>query len=724
MRRREFLGVTLVTASSVVTAACSSDEAGPGGGGDEQLSPGDAYFPQSVCSGDPRADSVILWTRVVDGQASGDLQLELQLAKDEQFKDRVNLEGSSALQITAEERFDGCVKVQVTGLEAGAYYYYRFIYRTAAEAFTTHTGRTKTAPAADADVAVRFAVTSCQDYNGKYYHCHRHLAEQDLDFVVQLGDYIYETTADPGFQTTAPGRAVTFRDTDGAIGFNIGTEREYYAAQSLDNYRELYQTYRSDADLQRAHELFPMIAVPDDHEFADDCFGNTATYTDGREDEHEPARRQNADKAWFEYMPLDYRAGADFKYDPAVPFPEDITIYRDFVYGKHVHLVMTDLRRYRADHVVAEDAFPGQVMVTDAQLDVVGAPRALARPYVEIDTFQGGAYKTALVDNVAKTEFEASQFTGKVSVDFINGLLDLINEGSSTPIAKIDDADPTLEQGYAFHMMMKSDRYGQVGSRYLVVKEMFDAYAKVKFDASGGASETVMGSAQEQWFLDTLKGSSSTWKVWGNEYTFMPRVVDLSAVDTLPSLFRQRFTLSAEDWDGFPNKRAALMAELSTVSNLVAVTGDIHAFFTGALRTPDNTKGFTEFVCGAVSSGTYKTLLVNTARNSPTLAAAGAVALAIGVGAFLTDDDMKANPHLAYQAFDINGYATIEADASKFEATYHAIAETDVATEVLSGSLGSHFKDTKFRVENGSLELYRVLADGTQRWDRDANAWV
>ncbi|MCA9634206.1 MAG: alkaline phosphatase D family protein [Myxococcales bacterium] len=722
MKRREFLGVTLGVAGSVIgTSACSSEDGGGEGGGFDD---GSAYFPQSVCSGDPKSDSVILWTRLVDADAGGDLSLELHVAKDENFKERVSLNGQSSMSLTAESAFDGCVKVRVTALEPGAYYWYRFVYKKGDRSYATRTGRTKTAAAPGSDVAVRFAVASCQDFNGKYYHVYKHMADRELDFFVHLGDYIYETTADPAFQTTAAGRAMTFRDTAGAIAFNAGTDKEYFAAQSLDNYRELYQTYRGDADLQRAHELFPMIAVWDDHEFSDDCWGNTATYTDGREDEHEPSRRQNADKAWFEYMPVDYMAGPDFEYDPSVSFPEDLTIYRDFVFGKHVHLVMTDLRRYRPDHVVAEDAFPGAVAVTQQEIQDNGFLEVLARPYVDIDTFQGGMYATALADNADKTEFDAAQFTGLVSVDFINGLLDTINESLGTPIEKIDDTDASLEQGYAFHMLMKTDRYGQVGARYLVNKPMYDAYAKLRYEASSKASEDIMGPTQEKWFLDTLQGSSSTWKIWGNEYTFMPRTIDLSAVDSLPSLFRQRFSLSAEDWDGVPNKRGELLETLSGVENMVAVTGDIHAFFTGALRAEDGTRGFTEFVCGGISSGTYKTLLVNTARNSPTLAAAGAVALAIGVGDFLTDPTTKTNPHLAYQAFDQNGYATFVVDGEQLEATYHAISEDDIKLKELNGGYTAHFTDTVFRVNAGSVELFLVEGESTKRWDHASDDWV
>ena len=108
----------------------------------------------------------------------------------------------------------------------------------------------------------------------------------------------------------------------GALTFNAGTDNEYQAAQSLDNYRDLYRIYRGDKDLQAVHETLAMIAIPDDHEYSDDCWGANATYFDGKSDEHDLKRRANADQAWFEYMPVDYPTDADFVFDPAAAFPD------------------------------------------------------------------------------------------------------------------------------------------------------------------------------------------------------------------------------------------------------------------------------------------------------------------------------------------------------------------------------------------------------------------
>ena len=70
------------------------------------------------------------------------------------------------------------------------------------------------------------------------------------------------------------------------------------AAASLSNYRDLYKTYRSDPMLQQVHELFPMIAIWDDHEYSDDCWGDTATYFNGRISEKNAVRRRNAEQSY------------------------------------------------------------------------------------------------------------------------------------------------------------------------------------------------------------------------------------------------------------------------------------------------------------------------------------------------------------------------------------------------------------------------------------------
>src|SRR5262249_7625400 len=152
--------------------------------------------------------------------------------------------------------------------EPATVYYYRFAYVQAGhknKRYLSRVGRTKTAPAPESDVAVKFGVVTCQDFIGRFYNSYVAMTSQELDFWVHLGDYIYETTGDPSSENNTAMRAVASPADDPGISF--GT---YAAARSLGNYRQLWQTYRSDKNLQRMHELAPVVVVWDDHEYSND----------------------------------------------------------------------------------------------------------------------------------------------------------------------------------------------------------------------------------------------------------------------------------------------------------------------------------------------------------------------------------------------------------------------------------------------------------------------
>ena len=725
MRRRTFLEATVVSAGSLAIGAgagtaCSSENPDGGGGNspDEVIEVSPAHFPQSVASGDPKPDSVVLWTRLEDSdRPSEDLSVSLEVARDETFTLKVAFDAT----LTAEADFDHCVKVRVAHLDPGAHYYYRFLYtRADGTTVSSRIGRTKTAPARDADVTVRFGVASCQDYIGRYYHPYRHMAERDLDFFVHLGDYIYETSGDPGFQGGDAARSITFRDEASAIAFDGG---KFYAAKALSNYRDLYQIYRSDRDLQRVHELFPMIAIWDDHEFSDDSYGEHGTYFDGEENEHDAQRRRSADQAWFEYMPVDFAAGPEFRFDPSKSFPDNLKIYRDFEFGKHVHLVMTDLRRYRPDHIIAEDAFPGAIAATQEQIEAhLDAMPALATPYIELDAY----YAKLLKDHATQLEIDVNRVEGKVSASYINDAIAKIQEDGGPEYNLVDVEDPRLQKGIAYHQLMKSSQYSMVGARALIVKDAFDAVSKIRYAETKGASENILGDTQEAWFLDTFENSSKTWKVWGNGFTFMPRVVDLTQMG-LPPAYSQIFYLSGEDWDGAPNRRDELLTKLGNVGNVVAVTGDIHAFFTGSPRNPAAPgQGIVEFVCGSISSGTYKELLVSKAMSTPSLRAIGAQLLAENVHFFLTDPGQRPNPHLAHARVDGHGYGVLEVSGDKIVATQYSTDEENAVKhpDSLSESLDEMFTEMVFVTKAGSPDVY-LLEDGTEkRWDAETMSWV
>ena len=454
----------------------------------------------------PKPDSAIRWTRVFDADmATNDLDIELEVSSSADFTVYISIDGQQRLPVKALAKYDGCAKVKLAGISPGAVYYYRFTYSKGGKYYTTRVGKTKTAPSPDADVAVKFAFVSCQDYVGRYYNTYQRMMQEPIDFFVHLGDYIYETDGDPSFQNTT-GRKVVFSDIAGAIPLlSADGKTTFHAAKSLSNYRELYRTYRSDAIMQAVHESIPMIATWDDHEFSNDCHGAVGTYFDGAKDETDVARRKNADQAWFEYMPADYLNSPTFAYDPAAMFPGDIKLWRDFVFGKHLHIVMTDLRGYRATNVIESGAFPGAVAVDQATLnkDFGGIP-SVSSAYVPIDDAAWADYKTFITAVATAAGVAPAQVTGNISVNFINAAIAAAPAGSNPPAAIDIVKQSTLERGVAYIDAGKAGFFTSIGSRYFTIKPAYDIIARAAYNKSP-ANQDVFGSEQEAWFLQTLR---------------------------------------------------------------------------------------------------------------------------------------------------------------------------------------------------------------------------
>ncbi len=237
-------------------------------------------FTHSVASGDPLQDSVTLWTRFVPAYG-GISQLRMELAGDENFRDVVT-QGSAL----AGPETGYCAKVRPQGLEPGRWYYYRF---TAPDGRISDTGRTRTLPAGPLD-KFRIGVFSCANATSGWFNAYGHAAERDdLDLVVHLGDYIYESTLS---------RSDALKEL--ALSRNIQPQHEIL---SLLDYRRRYASYRMDADLQAIHRRYPMIAMCDDHETVNNSWDNGAE-NHGSHEGSWAARLGAAMQAWHEWMPM------------------------------------------------------------------------------------------------------------------------------------------------------------------------------------------------------------------------------------------------------------------------------------------------------------------------------------------------------------------------------------------------------------------------------------
>jgi len=313
LTRRRLLVSAGVAATVFVTPRFGSRTARAG------LRHGAELFQLGVASGDPLPDSVVLWTRLARNPLlGGDLPndpipVRWELARDEGFRSIVR--SGEAL---ARSELAHSVHVIPEGLEPARWYWYRF----RAEGHESPVGRTRTAPGYGTSPArLRFAFASCQDWQAGYWPAFSRMAEEDLDLVVHLGDYIYE------------------------YGINHFGVRQHEAGEvgSLENYRNRHALYKTDPALQAAHAAFPWIVTWDDHE-VENNYAGAIEEVDITEPAEPPAaflaRRANAYRAYYEHLPLR---------PSSLPMGPNAAIYRRQPWGNLADFSVLDTRQYRTD---------------------------------------------------------------------------------------------------------------------------------------------------------------------------------------------------------------------------------------------------------------------------------------------------------------------------------------------------------------------------------------
>ena len=262
-------------------------------------------FASGVAAGSPGQRGITLWTRVDHaGVRSG--SLEVEVARDAEFRQVV-----VRRRALSHASSDHTVNVRISGLEPGEQYHYRFFTRGASSAV----GRFRTLRPPDSREPVRIAFWSCQSYKAGYYGAHADIAAQDVDFVVGLGDYIYEATGDTGPRT----------DT-------IGPDD---SAQTLAEYRRKYRLYKSDPNLQAMHAAHSYFGIWDDHEVESSYYGRTGGNLQGRRRRVPFSRRRETGyRAFFDYRPVPRHGARRPK------------IYRTIRPGRSCELILYDLHRY------------------------------------------------------------------------------------------------------------------------------------------------------------------------------------------------------------------------------------------------------------------------------------------------------------------------------------------------------------------------------------------
>jgi alkaline phosphatase D len=296
-------------------------------------------FIHGVASGDPSDTSVVLWTRLdpallsTTGSANAPLEVVCEVAADESFSRPVR-----RLTAPAVAELGHSVHIEAQGLEPGRDYWFRF--NIGGEASIV--GRTRTAPAPGSEQQLRFAFASCQNYEHGYFTAYRHMVADQPDFVVHLGDYIYERT----------------------FGTNNVRQHEAGEVFTLDQYRARYALYRSDPDLLAAHQVLPFILTVDDHEIDNNYAADLSE--DNRPREEFRLRMAAAYQAYYEFMPLRRSS---------LPRGPGMQLYRRLDFGNMLSVNVLDTRQYRGNQPCddgtkarcAESLDPALTLLGDAQ---------------------------------------------------------------------------------------------------------------------------------------------------------------------------------------------------------------------------------------------------------------------------------------------------------------------------------------------------------------------
>jgi len=410
-------------------------------------------YPEGVASGDPQADSVLLWTRRPGADADAVVHLTCEVAEDAKFARIVT---TAKAKLTAASDFT--CRVLVAGLKPAHEYWYRF---TDDDGGGSRVGRTLTAPADDDVRAVRFAFVSCQNANYGAQNAYRRMIFEDqnaapedrLGFVLHLGDFIYELVWYPEERPQYYDRKV--REL---VRYASGEKHEdFHIPTTVDDYRAVYRAYLHDPDLQDARAHFPFVTIWDNHEFSWLGWQSLQEF-DGKTTPQQ-RRKVAANQAWFEYQPARIRKpNASLEHfdgpkvdDVAIEKFDDFCLgiernniaainsligYRALRWGRHVDLIITDQRSYRSK-------------------DPMGRAEAGAFTSEDFPRF---------VDEPAQRIVDAGRRA---------------NDGKPPSTIRFGDAD-------------------------------------VPNFARDSPPQTILGSQQKAWFLERLKASRATWKIWGN----------------------------------------------------------------------------------------------------------------------------------------------------------------------------------------------------------------
>ena len=483
-------------------------------------------FPEGVASGDPDSNSVLLWTRYPQTDPNSQVYLRVEIAEDEPFKRVI-----STADVPVSGAADWTCRVLVGGLKSAHIYWYRFADKNG---MGSRVGRTITAPGVTDSRPIKFAFVSCQNVNQGAQNAYRRMIFEDdqassrdrLDFVLHLGDFIYEMVWYP---EDRPQRMYDRRLRD-VVRYPYGEKiGDYHVPTNVDDYRALYRGYLHDTDIQDARARWPFINMWDNHEFSWRGWQSLEKYEETRARQ---TRKIAANQAFFEFQPArlerpDTTSLEEFKPPKVVDTPVtkfddhglgvepnnlaaigSLKGYRAIRWGRNVELIITDQRTYRSEEPVnmseaaplSSHDFPG--MTPQHAIEILDAGR----------TYNGGKPPATISSNDEK--------------------INIPNIWATRP------------------------------------------------------PQTILGAEQKSWFLDRLQHSKAAWKIWGNttatlEMRADPQNLPEGLTKPWPWLGYAGFAL--QDWSTACGEKGEIYDFVSQhgITGFVTIAGDRHAFWAG-----------------------------------------------------------------------------------------------------------------------------------------------
>jgi alkaline phosphatase D len=510
-----------------------------------------ALFPEGVASGDPDSNSVLLWTRRPPiGEKTSEtppVNLNVEVAEDELF---TRVVAAAAAPVSAAS--DWTCRVLVGGLKPSRMYWYRF---TDPEGFGSRIGRTITAPAVDDARPVHFVFVSCQNANDGAQNAYRRMIFEDdrapeadrIGFVLHLGDFIYEIVWYPEDRP----QGMYDRRLRDIVRYPHGEKiRDFHIPTTVEDYRAVYRAYLSDPDLQDARARWPFVNMWDNHEFSWLGWQSLQRF----EGKTLPAqtRKVAANQAFFEYQParIIKPSGPSLDhFDPPQVVDAPVTRFDEHGLGQEPNnlAAIGSLKGYRA----LRWGRNVELIVTDQR--TYRSEEPTDRP-------------------------EAKSLSSDDFPEFIP-----------------EDAMEILDAGRTYNSGRPpaSIRFGSVD---------------VPNFSQDRPAQTILGAEQKAWFLDRLRNSKATWKIWGNTTATLDMRADLQ---NLPQGITKPWPVTGFATSPFGDHGTAYVergeiydfVQANGITGFATIAGDRHSFWAGFAAKAFVPVGIA-FVTGSISAPT------------------------------------------------------------------------------------------------------------------------